>query len=773
MVALTEEKSHDLCIKLLRSETEEEVIDVLKKHQIWEDRSVWKPYGDIPNNRGIVSNQQSEPVAALVEKLVNSIDAVLTVDCYRSKVDPKSSAAPQTMREAAERFYGIKDGHIQILTPSERTLLAQRIQLIACGTKENPAYTIIDDGEGQTPGQFAETFLSLVKENKSSIPFVQGKFNMGGTGVLQFAGRNSFQLIISKRNPVAPGNSEDKKKWGFTLIRRMRPDTNHPHSIYVFLAPEGNILRFEADSLPLRPGKYPQPYEEPLASGSCIKIWNYKMQRGLKSIATLDLRYELEEFLPEPVLPIRIYERRPGYKANYYDTTMSGLSAVLADKPQNIEFSDSSPLKINNVGDVQVRLVVIKEMENPDSADRYPAGLFYIVNGQLQGYQNKNFVARKTKFDYISSSLIVMVDCIDLPQEVREDIFMASRDRMREIEEKSAIEGALIEYIKDHPAIKKLNAIRRQKRQETALSQEETSKIFQSLVRSDPSLASLFGKGTLVKVPGKDITDEEPYEGKRFPTYFRIHDEPKNGLIRNCPINRSCRVEFETDAENGYFDRLEDPGHIECHGIPQKLSQSLGNGKSILKFGLPENVSVGDEFRVKVEINDISRVQPFESDFRIRVEEPSEKGEPSDPSPPKGAALAGIPNIRRIHRDQWAAENLNEKSALKISNSGQEDGGFDVAINVDNIYLQNEIIKRKKLDAKLLSYWFEWGLVLIALGMIKAETDRKETKPSNQENEQQDDIFERINRASEGIAITLIPIIYHMSQKTFVDDQQY
>ena len=771
MIDFNQTKTHDLCIKLLRSETEEEVIEVLKKFQIWDDRTAWKPYGDISNNRGIVSNQQSEPVAALVEKLVNSIDAILTIECYKAGVDPKSSEAPQSMKEAAERFFGIKDGHIQILSPAERRILAQRIQLIACGTKENPAYMIIDDGEGQTPDQFPETFLSLVKENKSEIPFVQGKFNMGGTGVLQFSGKNSFQLIISRRNASAPGNSEDKNKWGFTLIRRLRPDSDHPHSMYVFLAPQGKILRFEADSLALRPGKYPQPYEEQLESGSCIKIWNYKLQKGLKSIATLDLRYGLEEFLPEPVLPIRIYERRPGYRANYYDTTMSGLSAVLADKPENIEFSDSSPLKINNVGDVQVRVVVIKEMENPDSADRYPAGLFYIVNGQLQGHQSKSFVARKTKFDYISSSLIVMVDCINLPQEVREDIFMASRDRMREVEEKTALESALIEYIKDHPIIKKINAIRRQRRQESALSQEETSKIFQSLVRSDPSLASLFGKGTLVKVPGRDITDVEPYEGKRFPTYFRIHDEPKNGLVKNCPINKSCRVEFETDAENGYFDRLEDPGHIETHGLPQKLSQSLGNGRSILKFGLPQNINVGDELKIKVEINDISRVQPFESEFRIRVEEAGEGGEPSEPSIPKGATLAGIPNVRRIHRDQWAQEKFDERSALKISNSGNDDGGFDVAINVDNIYLQNEIIKKKKVDAKLLSYWFEWGLVLIALGMIKAESDRKVSELSNQNGEQQEDIFERINKASEGIAITLIPVIYHMSQKSMLDEE--
>jgi hypothetical protein len=183
----------EFCLRLLKCELEEEVVAILKEYSYWDDRSVWKPYGDIQNNRSIVSNQQSSAVAALVEKLVNSIDAVLTAECYRRGVDPKSSNAPQSMREATQEYFGIKDGRIQRLDSSERTRFAQRIQLVACGTKDKPAYMIVDDGEGQSPDQFPETFLSLVRENKIRIPFVQGKFNMGGTGVLQFAGENNFR----------------------------------------------------------------------------------------------------------------------------------------------------------------------------------------------------------------------------------------------------------------------------------------------------------------------------------------------------------------------------------------------------------------------------------------------------------------------------------------------------------------------------------------------------------------------------------------------------
>jgi len=88
---------------------------------------------------------------------------------------------------------------------------------------------------------------------------------------------------------------------------------------------------------------------------------------------------------------------------------------------------------------------------------------------------------------------------------------------------------------------------------------------------------------------------------------------------------------------------------------------------------------------------------------------------------------------------------------------------------MDNIYLKNEIAKRKNIDAKLLSYWFEIGLVLLSLGMINAEKRRNQEQTGNSHDEN-DDIYEQISRASEGIAVTLIPVISHMSKKQSVDD---
>lgn len=160
--------SVQLCHDLLVAETEEQVIEALKAYGLWERRDVWRPYGDISNNRGVVSNQQSSPVAALVEKLVNSIDALLTSECRRKKIDPTSPQAPSTMQAAVEELFGVKGGRIHTLDAHARTSIAEKIQLIASGSKSEPNYLIIDDGEGQNPSDFPNTFLSLLRENRDS-----------------------------------------------------------------------------------------------------------------------------------------------------------------------------------------------------------------------------------------------------------------------------------------------------------------------------------------------------------------------------------------------------------------------------------------------------------------------------------------------------------------------------------------------------------------------------------------------------------------------------
>jgi hypothetical protein len=764
-------QDHELCLTLLKCETEEEVVAALRARKLWDERNLWRPYGDIPNNRGIVGNQQSSPVAALVEKLVNSIDAVLIAECLRQGVDPTSADAPRTMQNAVERFLGIHGGCIQNLDSSSRTRYAERIRLVACGTKDQPCYLIIDDGEGQTPDDFPGTFLSLLRENKTAIPFVQGKFNMGGTGVLQFAGTHSFQLVISKRQTDLPAHSSSRRNhWGFTLIRRLDPGPSQPQTTYVYLAPGGNVPSFEAELLPMLPGKYPELYVGSISAGTCIKLWNYKFPGRLKTLATLDLRYALERHFPDPALPIRIHERRPGYRAHFYDTTMSGLCSVLADNREHIEpgLDTGGPIEVAGVGPIRIRVVVLKEREDQKHAgtERYAGGVFFNVNGQLHSESGSEFIARRTKYDYIAKDMIVIVDCTALPQRVREDLFLASRDRMRQCQERVVLEESIVEYLRDHQGLRELNARRRQMRL-SAHSEEDTIAIIQGLVRSDPSLAALFGKGQKIKLPVGPIPEPEPYIGKQFPTFFRIAREPKDGLIKRCPINRNARIEFETDGANDYFSRSTDPGRLEVRGAPSRVGAvHLWNGKAILRFAPPTTSNPSDQLRVYIAVNDISRAHPFESTFVMDVEPeaPPEPPTQSQPTPKHGASLADVPEPQEVYQDQWALYGFNENSAIELR-FGEEDT-LDLFINMDNIHLRNEIIRRRNVEPDLLKYWFKYGLYLLSLGMLYRQ--RQEKKNTTEQVGDGDDIdtedFSTIARACQGLSITIIPVISQLGQ---------
>jgi hypothetical protein len=216
----------ELCNRLLRAESEPEVEVALKEAGYFDDDpSFWLPFGGFEMNLNQINNQQSDATAALVEKLINSIDAVLMAQCNAAGIDPKRPEAPRTMGRAVEQLFKVKDGRLENLLPTERTALAGRIHFVATGSKTTPCYLVIDSGEGQTPASFKDTFLSLTKQNKDDIPFVQGRFNCGGTGVLPFCGEQKYQLIVSRRHPSCPVSDADPTKgnWGFTLVRRQRP----------------------------------------------------------------------------------------------------------------------------------------------------------------------------------------------------------------------------------------------------------------------------------------------------------------------------------------------------------------------------------------------------------------------------------------------------------------------------------------------------------------------------------------------------------------------
>lgn len=522
----------ELFQSFLRAEHESDVLKLLDGSGLLGDPNAWRLLGDRENNFSIVGNQHSDPTGALVEKLVNSIDAVLMVGCQRADVDPEGPTAPESMTEAVERFYGARNGRLGQVDSRALTKLADNIHLVAVGSKDSPSYLVIDRGEGQNPNSFPKTFMSLAESNKLRIPFVQGRFNSGGTGVLQFCGSENFQLVASRRSPGSPVSTDDESSdlWGFTVVRRVepQPDERRKSSMYMYLAPNGEVPRFAADAVYALPGevkgsKRPAPYAAPLEYGTIVKLYDYRWRA--RSLATTEARFELEKYLHAPCLPFRVSETR-NYTANYYRTTVTGVWASVdaaATDPDNprVEtgFPFSATLDVPNVGKLGYRVVVFGA--DVDSR-RIPKGVFFDVFGQAQGSLPADFISRRLGFEFLRNHMLVSLDCSGMRQRAREDLFMASRDRLRRNDTYDEVVSQLEKYLKDHPGLRALNGARLNRAIEKGLSSEEdVVKTLNQLLQQDPGLRRLFNLGDrLVSTVGP--TEARPFVGQRFPTFFRL-----------------------------------------------------------------------------------------------------------------------------------------------------------------------------------------------------------------------------------------------------------
>jgi len=183
--------------QLYNCDTEEEVDKIVKTNQLLSDFANWKVYGSKRygkdfGNFSTFENQQNNPIPALIEKITNSIDAILLKECIARKIDPKSDLAPKTMSEAVENFFDIKDGDFSEIIKDERRQIAENIQVIASGDLKTPSITVYDNGEGQLPHQFEKRFASRFEKGK-----VPSKLMMGNKTRVTIDDRDKVERITS------------------------------------------------------------------------------------------------------------------------------------------------------------------------------------------------------------------------------------------------------------------------------------------------------------------------------------------------------------------------------------------------------------------------------------------------------------------------------------------------------------------------------------------------------------------------------------------------
>lgn len=787
---MTNHEYKELCISLIHADSEAQVVDLLRGAGFWEAAQCWRDLGDMENNFSTAGAQQSDPVAALVEKLVNSADALLMNECLVAGIDPQGPEAPPSVRYAvAQLIQGSvhpeneTNGLIENMTREERTELARKITLAATGQKGKPCITIVDEGEGQTPDKVPLTFMSLNKSNKLRVPFVQGRFNMGGTGALRFCGDKRMQLIVTRRNPkILKDDQADEDLWSFTVVRRETPTGGERNSVYRYLAPvgagesrQGGVLRFAAEKLAVKPDGN-NAYTKPLVHGSVVKLYEYKFSGTSNILMSDGLLRQVDIRLPSPAVPIMFHECRnySGGEGSFSNPS-TGISVRLADNRAG-NLAEGFPYDEVMTVDGQefsIRFFGFKDGRAKTYLNK-SEGVLFVMNGQTQGVLHSRFFTRKgINFSYISDSLLARVDCSKIDQWAHEELFMNTRESLADSEFRRKVETALEKKVGDNAALKAFNHQRRSEKIKEKVKDDKTLEdVLKSVMRKSPTLSALFLTGDRLTdlAATAPVAPQSEFEGEEFPSYFRFQNMAYGEIKkRNCENGRELRLAFDTDAENNYFGRDKEKGHyevvaVDLNGVETKVqnhSMSLYNGAASLKMELP-NQKVDEVVTLKIIVTDNSRLEPFTNIAEITivpfVDREGSKGQRIDaPSKKHGEGRLvpsglTLPHVEWVEREEWDRHGFDKFSALKVVQAEERSDGkhrtFDFFINAGNIYLQKEL-ERAKGTEDLLREQFKIGIVLVGLALIHEAGHEKDG----------DEIGELVAYSTRAMAMMLIPMI--------------
>lgn len=661
--------------ELFRAKTEESVNSILDKYKdLLLTNASWKPLGDQPNNYSVVQNQQSSPIAALIEKITNSIDAILMKKCYEKGIDPISSNTPKTMDEAIKIFF---DGEWQNWNlPSFRNKQAESIQIHADGPKGETSLIIYDDGEGQHPEDFEDTFLSLIRGNKNKVKFVQGKYNMGGTGALVFCGHHKYQLIASKKY-------DGTGKFGFTLVRKHPMSKNEEDEFkntwFEYLVIDGKIPSFDIKELDL------DLHNRMFTTGSIMKLYSYDLPAGARSVISRDLNQSINEFLFEPALPVYTIDKKERYpKDRELKRGLYGLKRRLEEQENKyIQEYFSEELERQDIGKFKVTCYVfktkltdktVKETKTTLQREFFKNHMYVLFsnNGQVQGHFTDEFYSRSLKFPLLKGYLLVHVDCTHMNREFNNELFMASRDRLKSGEESQKLRQVLSDTLKKG----RLAEIHKVRKDTMSMDGTNASDLLKSFTKNLPlnnDLLKLINQTfTIEDEQKKDMKKTKPKNNKakesekeefipeRFPSFFKLKAN-NNGEtpIAKIPLDGSKTIPFSTDVENHFFDRTDEPGELEISllnfkpndttggreaGTPKDITDVINVEKSSpqdgtikVSFSPTKELSVGDSIEVKVSLS--SNIENFEEMFWIEIadkDKPKEKKEEEPKETPIG-----------------------------------------------------------------------------------------------------------------------------------------
>ena len=613
-----QKQNKEIFSKLLSISSSDEIASLIDNEVFFKPENCsWKPYGGRENNAGQVEGQMKSSSNALVEKITNSIDALLMRRCYEvegAAPDSKDPKLPKSLSEAIQKYFGGEDE----INKKRSEWAKQNLVVLAEGDKKHPTITIIDRGEGQSPERIQDTIVHLSGSIKRNVDFVFGKYHQGGSAAIRFCGAKGhcYQLVISRRSEsIADKNTANN--FGWTLVRR-----NYKSRVaYYEYCTDKDEKTFNFE------------YEKPITfdgldmafiDGCLIRLYDYYLENPSNiTYGRNSLAFDIDSKLQKSPLPLFLQDLRDFRGDTKY--TIAGLLRRIEDNKDIVNDDITLSAGLGEIGTRNIRCIRLKHISDAKGVESYKLQrekIFYVENGLALGVENEAFLRSDCELPALAPYLMCYVDMSDIPVELA-NIFHAGREEFAHTDDYRSLKERLKKFFESDIFEKWDKEYQEKSLANANEDNKELDKLIEKAIVDDPELKELLGVGEEIKVPkGKDV-DKTPYVGKDHPLMFEyIGNQPKEVDKASYAI-----VSFKTEADDRLLTRKKERYSISWSKDSKLLDvvyRGMNKGVVSLRIDSREAAKIGDTDQITFQLNDPAGQKMFEQTVLFKLIETPE-----------------------------------------------------------------------------------------------------------------------------------------------------
>ncbi len=586
----------DIFEQLLKANTAREVTDILEELTDNHDLQ-WVPVGGRGNNQSTI-NMGTDPAAGLVERITNSIDAVLDLEWYNQGC-PTDIDSP---RLAAQKWFNLSEGKLRNIKDASAKNVQELAKLITVTLKDSerenfPTVEIRDYGIGINGEDFPKTILSLNDDNKINKLHQMGAYGQGGSTALSF---NTFTIIISRPQKILKKGSSVS----FTIVRFNDGGLGlRKLGWYEYcLGSNNKPITLELQEDKFRAGTLIRHI------GMDIGKFKAKITGPTSSLWYLAHHYMFDAVLPFTISGERLSDLTKGKKENR--SVLGNNRRLTLGGGEDKELTQYQRDATFTFRDGKVTLyywVLTIEGDKPwERIKNYTQASQPIIitfNGQKQGYIGNSLIKSDLKLPFLEKYLVVQIECDHLDNESKRQLFSSTRENTRDTSIRKELEKMVIDALQADDELKRMDKERRDR----YLQKDETDAM-DKLKRRLASRINHYlkstggGTGVIATETGHTVKTKKqpPIPISDTPTFLEI-TSPNDKEVY---IGKTFSVKFRTDAHpnmfsnpDWFFAGLEPPSFGTFTG-----SARVVDGYGIAYFKASDTIEEGMNAKIMLEL---------------------------------------------------------------------------------------------------------------------------------------------------------------------------